>query len=90
MYVGPDNKGYKLLHGLYKNKTEKTLEVAISIDGVQGMVLIAEECVSIGEYVNPTVFFSPATNLEIFFACIFSEHLTLPFTAKKIWKTIKC
>lgn len=69
MYVGPENKGYKLLHGLYKEKTEKTLEVAISIDGVQGMVLIAEECVAIGEYVNPTVISSFATHsiLKLFF-----------------------
>lgn len=49
MYIGPENKGYKLVHGLYKNKTQKSLEVAISIDGVQGMILIADECVSVGK-----------------------------------------
>lgn len=53
MYVGPENKGYKLVHGLYKNKTEKTMEIAISIDGVQGMILIADESVAIGKYVPP-------------------------------------
>lgn len=52
MYVGPANKGYKLIDGLYKNKTEKDFEVAISIDGVQGTVLIADECVAVGKYVQ--------------------------------------
>lgn len=82
MYVGPENKGYKLLHGLYKNKTEKTLEVAISIDGVQGMVLIAEECIAIGEYVNPTVLAPSETNvISKSFLSHSSAHLTPQFTA---------
>lgn len=49
MYVGPENSGYSFLSKLYKNKTKKTEEVPISIDGVQGNVLIADECVENGE-----------------------------------------
>lgn len=49
MYIGPDNKGYKFLEGLYKNDTNKTEEIAFSIEGVQGTVLLADECVSNGK-----------------------------------------
>lgn len=47
LYVGPENSGYKLLHGLYKNEVDKDEEVPILIDGVQGHALIADECVVI-------------------------------------------
>lgn len=47
LYVGPENSGYKLLLGLYKNKVDKNEEVSILIDGVQGHALIADECVFI-------------------------------------------
>lgn len=49
MYVGPGNKGYKLMIGIYKNDVDKDEEVPFSIDGVQGFSLAAEECVSSGE-----------------------------------------
>lgn len=47
--MGPENKGYSQLSGLYKKKTEAKKETAICIDGVQGMVLLSEENVPIGE-----------------------------------------
>lgn len=49
MYVGPENKGYSQLSGLYKKKTEPKKETSICIDGVQGMVLICEENVPTGK-----------------------------------------
>lgn len=48
LYVGPENKGYSQLTGLYKKKTDPKKETSICIDGVQGMVLISEENVSTG------------------------------------------
>lgn len=48
LYVAPDNSGYRLISGLYKNEMEDTEEVPILIDGVQGTVLVSEECVKTG------------------------------------------
>lgn len=47
LYVGPGNSGFALIKELYKNKTHKT-EVPILVDGVQGTILTAEECVPVG------------------------------------------
>lgn len=47
MYVGPENKGYSQLTAMYKNKDYN--ETNVSIDGVQGTVLITDENVSIGK-----------------------------------------
>lgn len=49
LYVGPENKGYTQLNGLYKKKTDPKKETSITIDGVQGMVLVSEENVPAGE-----------------------------------------
>lgn len=49
MYVGPENKGYALLSGLYKKKNDSKTETPISIDGVQGNVLIAAENIASGK-----------------------------------------
>lgn len=46
LYVGPENKGYKLIRETYNNDT--SAEVPILIDGVQGTILTAEECLSFG------------------------------------------
>lgn len=48
LYVGPGNKGYKLLRETYKNEIDPSTEVPILVDGVQGTILIAEECVPVG------------------------------------------
>jgi len=45
LYIGPGNPGYKLLKDLYKNKIDDNVEVPVSIEGMQGNVLITEECV---------------------------------------------
>lgn len=51
LYVTKANPGYKLLKGLYKNNTAHDVDVPISIQGVQGVVLVADECVEIGKCV---------------------------------------
>lgn len=65
LYVTKANPGYKLLMGLYKNNTEHDVDVPISIQGVQGVVLVADECVKIGKYVK----------LRTIFLC--SQQITL-------------
>lgn len=49
IYVGPDNKGYSTLSALYKTKVDAKRETSISIEGVQGMVLITEENIQLGK-----------------------------------------
>lgn len=52
LYIGPANRGYAQLTALYKKKTDAKKETSISIDGVQGTVLLNDENVQIGEYVH--------------------------------------
>lgn len=49
LYVGPNNQGFKLLKEIYNNKTDASTEVPLLVEGVQGTVLLADECVPIGE-----------------------------------------
>jgi 5'-3' exoribonuclease 2 len=42
------NSGYKFIRGLYENEVGFNDEVTVSIDGMQGTVLLAEDCVSPG------------------------------------------
>lgn len=51
LYVGPENKGYAQLSGLYKKNTDAKKETPVCIDGVQGFVLLTDENVTIGKYV---------------------------------------
>lgn len=51
LYVGPENRGYAQLTGLYKKKADPEKETPISIDGVQGNVLITNENVPLAKYV---------------------------------------
>lgn len=51
LYLGPENRGYAQLSGLYKKKADPKKETPISIDGVQGNVLITEENVPLAKYV---------------------------------------
>lgn len=50
--MAPSNKGYKYLKGLYDNKTSPDDAVPISIDGVQGTIYYADECIKPGKYVG--------------------------------------
>lgn len=51
LYVGPANQGYAQMTALYKKAIDAKTETPISIDGVQGTVLISDENVQIGKYV---------------------------------------
>lgn len=48
MYVTLRNSGYDFIKGLYENKVGASVEVNVSIDGMQGTVLLAEDCVTPG------------------------------------------
>jgi hypothetical protein len=48
LYVTVKNSGYDFIKGLYENKIDTTAEVNVSIDGMQGTVLLAEDCVTVG------------------------------------------
>lgn len=43
-----NNSGFGFIKGLYENKIGVTVEVNVSIDGMQGTVLLAEDCVPPG------------------------------------------
>lgn len=45
LYVTLKNSGYDFIKGLYENEIGFTDEVNVSIDGMQGTVLLAEDCV---------------------------------------------
>jgi len=46
--VTVNNSGYGFIKGLYENKIDVTVDVNVSIDGMQGTVLLAEDCVPPG------------------------------------------
>lgn len=48
LYVSLGNSGYDFLKGLYMNKIDIHFETEISIDGMRGSVLIADDCVGDG------------------------------------------
>jgi len=48
LYVTVNNSGYDFIKGLYENKVGVTVEVNVSMDGMQGTVLLAEDCVPPG------------------------------------------
>jgi 5'-3' exoribonuclease 2 len=48
LYVTVKNSGYNFIKGLYENKIGFNDEVSVSIDGMQGTVLLAEDCVAPG------------------------------------------
>ncbi|XP_055322156.1 5'-3' exoribonuclease 2 homolog isoform X2 [Sitodiplosis mosellana] len=56
LYVGPANKGYSQITTLYKKKTDPKKETTICIDGVQGMVLLSEENVSIEDTLESPIY----------------------------------
>lgn len=48
LYVSSRNKGYGFLKGLYANKVQVNVESAVSMDGMQGTVMVTDECVRVG------------------------------------------
>ncbi|XP_015110782.1 5'-3' exoribonuclease 2 homolog [Diachasma alloeum] len=48
LYVGPGNSGYDFIKGLYTNGVDRDAETEISIDGMRGIILLAEDCVGEG------------------------------------------
>ncbi|RZC39206.1 5'-3' exoribonuclease 2 like [Asbolus verrucosus] len=55
LYVGSKNSGYNTLQQLYVQKVDSKMEVHVSIDGMQGTVLLSEECVEYGGYLDSPV-----------------------------------
>lgn len=49
LYIGPGNRGYGQMTGLYKKKVDAEKETFITIDGVHGIVLISDENVQAGK-----------------------------------------
>jgi hypothetical protein len=45
LYVTLKNSGFDFIKGLYENEIAFSDEVNLSIDGMQGTVLLAEDCV---------------------------------------------
>lgn len=45
LYVSPSNPGFSFIRGLYQNNVDDSEEVQISIQGMQGTVLLDADCV---------------------------------------------
>ncbi|XP_014299681.1 5'-3' exoribonuclease 2 homolog [Microplitis demolitor] len=82
LYIGPGNSGYDLIKGLYKNKVDFNTETEISIDGMRGTVLLAEDCVNEGGTLPSPVNGLPVRNNQVY--CVrfrdpmFSSHHIFP------------
>lgn len=48
LYVEPTNSQFNFIKGLYTNKIKRDEEVEVSIDGMRGAVLLADDCVNEG------------------------------------------
>lgn len=48
LYVSHQNSGYDLLKNLYLQKVDAEAECAVSIDGMQGTVLLSDVCIEVG------------------------------------------
>lgn len=55
LYVGSKNEGYNQIRQLYVQKICEKTEVHVSIQGMQGTVLLSEECVNYGSYLDSPV-----------------------------------
>lgn len=55
LYVSHQNSGYDLLKNLYIQKVDVEAECAVSIDGMQGTVLLSDVCVEVGGYLDSPV-----------------------------------
>ena len=67
LYLGPGNSNYDFIKGLYKNKVKQDEEVEISIDGMRGKILLADDCVGEGGTLpSPTNLGLPVRNNLIY------------------------
>ncbi|XP_043483313.1 5'-3' exoribonuclease 2 homolog [Leptopilina heterotoma] len=48
LYVEPSNSQFNFIKGLYTNQVKRDEEVEVSIDGMRGAVLLADDCVTEG------------------------------------------
>ncbi|XP_018563382.1 5'-3' exoribonuclease 2 homolog [Anoplophora glabripennis] len=55
LYVSHQNSGYDLLKNLYIQKVDMEAECAVSIDGMQGTVLVSDVCIKVGGYLESPV-----------------------------------
>ncbi|XP_033216725.1 5'-3' exoribonuclease 2 homolog [Belonocnema kinseyi] len=87
LYVGPGNSNYDFIKGLYTNNIKSDEEVEISIDGMRGTILLAEDCISQGGTLpSPTNLGAPVRCNQVF--CVrfrdpkYSDNYIFP--AKKL------
>lgn len=70
LYVGIGNDGYDLIKGFYTNRVDRNTENAISIDGMRGNVLLADDCVGDGATLPSPVNTVPVRNNKIYWYAI--------------------
>ncbi|KAK0182305.1 hypothetical protein PV327_000457 [Microctonus hyperodae] len=66
LYIGLANSGNDFIKGLYKNSINPDVETEISIDGMRGIVLLAEDCVSEGATLPSPINGLPVRNNMIY------------------------
>lgn len=66
LYIGMGNDGYDLIKGFYTNRVDRNTENAISIDGMRGNVLLADDCVDEGATLPSPVNTAPVRNNKIY------------------------
>ncbi|XP_017883576.1 5'-3' exoribonuclease 2 homolog [Ceratina calcarata] len=66
LYVGLGNSGYNFVKGLYTNRMEFDVETPISIEGMRGTVLLAEDCVEEGATLPSPINGLPVRNNKVY------------------------
>ncbi|CAL7949582.1 unnamed protein product [Xylocopa violacea] len=66
LYVGLGNSGYNFIKGLYTNHVGFDVETPISIDGMRGTVLLAEDCVGDGATLPSPINGPPVRNNKVY------------------------
>lgn len=66
LYVGLGNSGYNFIKGLYTNHVSSDAETPISVDGVRGTVLLAEDCVGDGATLPSPINGLPVRNNKVY------------------------
>ncbi|XP_044011716.1 5'-3' exoribonuclease 2 homolog [Aphidius gifuensis] len=66
LYVSTSNSGYNFIKGLYTNNIDFDKQTEISIDGMRGTVLIAEDCVGEGATLPSPIKGIPVRNNAVY------------------------
>lgn len=66
LYVGMGNSGYNFVKGLYVNGVGFETETSIRIDGMTGLVLLAEDCVGDGATLLSPIDGLPVRNNKVY------------------------